>query len=110
MSIIKKNRNNASIYAKRANDATLREIVRNLSEKEKKSDEFKDIVAYVELLRARKRIENQKYKESKRLYCRRKSTLKKLQQQEQLQEKLQYNLLDKDLEKYQFDIFHLLPS
>lgn len=106
MSIIKKNRNNASIYAKRANDATLREIVRNLSEKEKKSDEFKDIVAYVELLRARKRIENQKYKESKRLYSRRKSMLKKTPTKEQLQ----YNLLDKDLEKYQFDIFHLLPS
>jgi len=104
---------NASIYAKRASDSAIREIVRNLSEEEKQQDEFKNLVAYVELLRIRKKMENEKYKESKRLYARRKMLRKKQEQaqaQAQAAMQSQDNILEKDLENYQFDIFYLLPS
>lgn len=101
-----KDRSKQSIYKRRAEISELRELVSQLTEEEKQSDEYKDIVLFLEAKKEQKRLENIKYRDQKRLYYLKKKEEKKNHMCQPAVEGPP--LLDKDLELYDFDIFHLI--
>ena len=124
----------SSLYEKRRRERELKQLVSTLTDEEKQSPEFIEIVDFVERLREKKRLENLKYKKStassqkrveinaelrqhnyseiyasvKTLPALSDSAFYRLQQmqQQQLQQQ-QPEPWSEEMEKYEFDIFAL---